>query len=139
MQKVTSIGDRVLRAFLLMVVAMALCMPAIAIGQPPIPTPPAPDDGTPPPGSVEDTVNDAVESIAARTPIPTPTPGLVQRGVAEFTQARGLDDVNFLGLSTAEWIDLGLSTLIFVFSYWVVLWFIGRFLRRIVRRTHTRI
>ena len=123
---------------LCIMVAIALCLPAIAIGQSPIPTPPAPGGGTPSSGAVEATVNDAVESIAARTPIPPPTPGFVQRGVAEFTQTRGLDDVDFLGLSTTEWIDLGLSVLIFVLSYWLVAWFIGRFLRRIVQRTQTQ-
>jgi hypothetical protein len=73
-------------------------------------------EGTPTPGSVESAVSGAVESVAARTPIRTPTRSLAEREVAEVTETLGLDDVTLLGLTASDWINLGLSVLIFLFS-----------------------
>ena len=114
-----------------------LLLPTTTKAQTPTATPLAPAEGTPPPESTDSKVGEAVESVAERTPIPTPTPGIVQREVTDLTEALGVEDVTFLGLTSADWINLGLSVLIFALSYWAAVWFVSHFLRRLVRRTQT--
>jgi small-conductance mechanosensitive channel len=59
------------------------------------------------------------EAVAERTPVPTPTPNLVDREINEFTESVGLAGKTFLGLPVEDWIDLAISVLIFAVGYWV--------------------
>jgi len=45
--------------------------------------------------------------IAQRTPLPTPTPGPVDRIVEEAAQKIGGAETSFLGLTAEDWINLG--------------------------------
>jgi small-conductance mechanosensitive channel len=51
-------------------------------------------------------------AVASRTPVPTPTPGLIAGKVEEITVAAGLTGNTFLGLPAEDWIDIVISILI---------------------------
>jgi MscS family membrane protein len=76
-------------------------------------------------------------SIAARTPVPTPTPNLVDQQINEFTTATGLADSTFLGLTAENWINLAISILILVAGYLLTTRLLRYFVRRVIRRTAT--
>ena len=81
------------------------------------------------------TIQDVVDSIPTETPLsstltpvtmddeiiitPTPkltaTPGALERSVANVSATTGLNSTVFLGLTGEDWINLGLSVLIFIF------------------------
>jgi len=75
--------------------------------------------------------------VATRTPVPTPTPGLIQQEVIELVARAGLARTKVLGLSVTDWILLGASLLLVLAGYLIGTWLIRRGLRRIVRRTPT--
>ncbi len=92
----------------------------------------APSDGTGA-GSGED----VVEFIPTRTPVSTIMPGAVEDAVESFTESVGIEDFNFLGLSSADWINFALSIILALFLYRVGKWLIQSLLRRVVERTAT--
>ena len=53
------------------------------------------------------------EFIITPTPQPTATPGAIARSVADVSASTGLDQQVFLGLTGEDWINLGISVLIF--------------------------
>jgi len=57
------------------------------------------------------------EVLPTRTPVPTATPGIIARGVEEVAAETGLAYTYVLGLSTSDWINLGIS-LLFVVLGW---------------------
>jgi small-conductance mechanosensitive channel len=73
--------------------------------------------------------------LPTRTPAPTATPGLIARGVEEVTAESGLAYTYFLGLSTSDWINLGISILLVLLSYLAGTILIRRVLPPILRRT----
>jgi small-conductance mechanosensitive channel len=75
------------------------------------------------------------EAVAERTPVPTPTPNLVDREINEFTESVGLAGKTFLGLAVEDWIDLVISVLIFAVGYWVATRLLRYLFRRVIRRT----
>jgi small-conductance mechanosensitive channel len=84
---------------------------------------------------------EAVEAVAERTPVPTATPGPVERQVDDLVQTTGLAGRSFLGLTAADWINVALSLLIVLLGYLIgtgigVKLLVG-FLKLIVRRTAT--
>ena len=88
-----------------------------------------PSDGTGA-GSIENVYE-------TRTPVPTVTPGAVEAVVESFTENVGIEDFNFLWLSSADWINLAISTALALFLYKLGMWLIQSFLRRVVKRTAT--
>jgi MscS family membrane protein len=132
--------DRLSMAILLVLTIALLSLPTIGIAQTPTMNPSTPTEGTPETsrGGPASKVNDAVDSLAARTPIPTPDPSFVQREVADFTESVGWSDITFLRLSVEDWINLALSMLLFLLTYWAALWFLGHILRRLILRTETK-
>jgi MscS family membrane protein len=75
--------------------------------------------------------------IMTRTPVPTPTPGLIQQEVINLVARAGLARTKVLGLSVTDWILLGASLLLVLAGYLIGTWLIRRGLRRVVRRTPT--
>jgi MscS family membrane protein len=75
--------------------------------------------------------------IMTRTPVPTPTPGLIQQEVINLVARAGLARTKVLGLSVTDWILLGASLLLVLAGYLIGTWLIRRGLRRVVRRTLT--
>jgi small-conductance mechanosensitive channel len=80
-----------------------------------------------------------VEAIASRTPEPSPTPGLVQEVISEFSSQTGLNQVTFLGLSGEDWINLGISLLIVLVGYLVAGWIVKVLLPQFLKRTTTEV
>ena len=77
----------------------------------------------------------AVSAVAARTPLPTPTQGLIDRGVAQITNKLGLTEGTFLGLTSFSWINLAISSLIIFIGYLATSMLINRLLKRLVKRS----
>jgi hypothetical protein len=102
----------------------------------PEPTSPPEDEAESTP-SGQEAAEEAAEAVAERTPLPTPVPGPVEELVTDFTVATGLAGKSFLGLTVDDWINLGISVLIFVAGYQLGHRAMRWLLRRIVRRTPT--
>jgi MscS family membrane protein len=76
--------------------------------------------------------------IMTRTPEPTATPGVLTEQAEQFAAVVGLSTTNFLGLTAAQWIDLGFSLLYVLVGYLLGTWLIRRILPPIVHRTPTQ-
>jgi small-conductance mechanosensitive channel len=74
-----------------------------------------------------------------RTPLPTPTPGRIAEAVYQVTMRAGLAWTEILGLTVADWINLGLSALYVLLAYLVGTWLVLGLLRSAVRRTPTEL
>lgn len=77
--------------------------------------------------------------LPTRTPVPTATPSAVEAVVESFTETVGIEDFNFLGLSSSDWINLAISIALALVLYTVGMWLVRSFLRRVVERTPTDI
>jgi small-conductance mechanosensitive channel len=108
-------------------------------------TPAPAQDGTPAPGgtaaeggsatSEEDlSVEGVATAVSARTAVPTPTPGPVDRQIREFTTETGLAGRSFLGLTVEDWLNILVSGLVILVGYYVIA-LLARFSRWIVKRT----
>ena len=75
------------------------------------------------------------EIIATRVPEPTSTPGSLQQQVINYTTRAGLTTTRFLGLSVADWINLGISLVFILVGYTLGTWLIRSLLPRLARRT----
>ena len=75
--------------------------------------------------------------VETRTPVPTATPGRIEREVNRLAARAGLTWTEFLGLSVADWINLGISLLFLLAGYLIGTWLIRSILPRLVRRTET--
>ncbi len=75
--------------------------------------------------------------IPTRTPVPTVMPGAIEDAVEGFIETVGIENFFFLGLSSADWINLAISIILALFLYKVGMWLIQSFLRRVVERTAT--
>lgn len=75
--------------------------------------------------------------IPTRTPEPTVMPGAIEDAVEGFIETVGIENLFFLGLSSADWINLAISIILALFLYKVGMWLIQSFLRRVVERTAT--
>ena len=80
---------------------------------------------------------DIGEAVAERTPLPTPVPDVIDELITEFTAWTGLAGKSFLGLTTDDWINLGISVLIVLGGYFLGGRALKWLLRRLVRRTAT--
>jgi len=77
------------------------------------------------------------EVLPTRTPAPTATPGLIAREVEAVTAEAGLAWTYFLGLSTTDWINLGVSLVAVGLGYLLGTLLIRRILPAVARRTPT--
>jgi small-conductance mechanosensitive channel len=90
-----------------------------------------PESETPEP----EATSEADDLIVERTPEPTATPGIFARKVTELVVSAGLARKTFLGLSTADWINFGISLGIVIAGYMVGSLLIQRMLPIAVKRT----
>jgi small-conductance mechanosensitive channel len=88
-------------------------------------------------GGSDTTVEDISQAVAERTPVPTPTPGLIADQVDDLAQATGLAGKSFLGLAAEDWINLAISALVLVVGYFVGASLLVRLLKNVARRTST--
>jgi len=97
---------------------------------------PAPGSPEEAPPALEATLipGDVVET---RTPMPTATPGWLERRVNQATDEAGLSQTRILGLDAADWINLGLSLLLVAVAYLLGTWLIRGLLPSFVQRTPT--
>jgi MscS family membrane protein len=75
------------------------------------------------------------ELVATRPPEPTSTPGPLEQAVIDYTVRKGVASAKFLGLSVADWINLGISVAFILVGYLLGTWVIRRLLPRLTRRT----
>ncbi len=80
-------------------------------------------------------VGDISEAVADRTPVPTPTPGLIADQVDALAEATGLAGKSFLGLTTENWINLAISALVVAVGYFVGARLLIGLLKKVARRT----
>jgi small-conductance mechanosensitive channel len=80
---------------------------------------------------------DVIGAVASRTPVPTVTPGSVDVAVDKFTENVGIENLVFLGLSSADWINLVISIVLALFLYKVGMWIVRSLLRKVIERTPT--
>ena len=114
-------------------VCLLACEGAASVEPPPLVVPGASGGEAPAPTATG--LPDGV--LPTRTPVPTATPGLIARGVEEVTAETGLAYTYFLGLSTSDWINLGISLFIVVLGYLAGTVLIRRILPLITQRTPT--
>lgn len=62
------------------------------------------------------------ELVEERIPEPTATPGVINRAVTTASENMGVDNLRFLGLFIADWINLGISALFILFAYFLAFW-----------------
>ena len=79
------------------------------------------------------------EVLPTRTPAPTATPGLIEREVEAATAETGLAWIYFLGLSTPDWINLGISLAAVGLGYLLGTLLIRKILPAVARRTPTEL
>ena len=78
-------------------------------------------------------------SVAARTPIPTPTPSRIEQRVNSAAEGMGLSGQTFLGLAAGDWADLAVSIVIIIGGYFLSRLLVNQILSRIVKRTPTKL
>jgi MscS family membrane protein len=80
-------------------------------------------------------VQGAATAVAARTPLPTPTQGIIDREVEQITDQLGLTGKIFLGLTIYDWINLAISILIILAGYLAVDLLVNTLMKRLVKRS----
>jgi len=75
--------------------------------------------------------------VETRTPVPTATPGWIEQEVNQLAARAGLTWTEFLGLSAADWINLGVSLVFILVGYLIGTWLIRSILPRLARSTET--
>ncbi len=135
----------------LIVVALLLltaCAPASTPASP-TPAPTAAPEQIPAETPVADTgdttkaVNDvnAVDlatAVSERTPVPTPTPGVLDRQVSDFMAQEGLAGQAFLGIPIEGWINLALTAVFALLSYFVLTFLLKRLIEWLAKQTSTQ-
>jgi small-conductance mechanosensitive channel len=104
-------------------------------------TPPVDGAGTATPESSDVGGLGVVATLAAeldsRALEPTPTPDYVERELDKIGSETGLSDINFLGLTGIDWINVVISILIFLVGYVVITRLVYHLLMRATQRTKT--
>jgi MscS family membrane protein len=77
------------------------------------------------------------EIVVTRAPEPTATPGRLEQQVDQLVRSAGLTRTTFLGVSVADWINLGISLVWVLAGYLIGTWLIRSILPRLARRTPT--
>jgi small-conductance mechanosensitive channel len=91
------------------------------------------------PTIVPDEMRDISTAVAARTPVPTPTPGRVDQEIAEFTAEMGVSGQTFLGVTVEDWIDVGISALIILVGIFLGVRLLTALLKRLTERSTTEL
>jgi small-conductance mechanosensitive channel len=81
------------------------------------------------------TADGIAATVVSRTPVPTPTPGIIDREINNITTSLGLTGKTFLGLSVDDWFSLAFSVLIVVVGYFLGFRLLVWFLKWIAHRT----
>ena len=98
---------------------------------------PAGDGGST--GSASDvTAVDLATAVSGRTPVPTPTPGLLDREISDFTAQRGLTGTTLFGIPLDGWIDLVLTALLILVSYAALAFIWRRLVAWLAKQTSTQ-
>jgi MscS family membrane protein len=129
-----------LLVLMLSVVVLLVLFPTVGgIASANTPEPSSPEGGEEPTGDAPAPTPTGLldDVIMTRTPVPTATPGRVQREVAQLVARAGLARTTFLGLAVTDWIALVGSLLLVLAGYLIGTWLIRRLLPRLVRRTPT--
>jgi MscS family membrane protein len=110
-------------ALLILLVSACGTQPATPM-EAPIPSPPTTPVAPEQPSAlapVGDGTNadNIAQAVDSRTPVPTPTPNLVDQKIEELAEAAGLTGKTFLGLSIDNWINIGISVLIVIIGYFI--------------------
>ncbi len=63
--------------------------------------------------------------VATRPPPATAEPTIIEEAVEQVTADTSLADASFLGLSVAQWTDIGVSILVVVVGYFIGRWLLG--------------
>lgn len=79
----------------------------------------------------------AATIIAERTPLPSPTPGLVSKIADNIVVDTGFANKSFLGLSSEHWINLLVSVLLFVLFFFLGVRLLFLLLRWLIQRIKT--
>jgi small-conductance mechanosensitive channel len=92
------------------------------------------------PGGISqlEAVDEIVAAVNQRTPVPSPTPGPIEQKIIDYADQSSLSDQQFLGISTADWINLAVSVLFAPLVIWFVAFLLFRLVRRAVRRSKTQ-
>ncbi len=145
MQRRTVVKMSTIVTVLLLILLATACSsvpptPTITVA-PPVPTSsgavetPSPPAGKP---SQIQAVEEIVDTVAQRTPVPTATPGPVVQMIGEFTTQTGLAGRSFLGLTAVTWINVGLSILFALIGILLGIYLLFGLLRWVARRTKTK-
>jgi MscS family membrane protein len=78
-----------------------------------------------------------IEAVASRTPSPTATPSPIDKAVSRFIDQSGLQRVEFLGLSTENWVNLFLSIAFVLIAFVIGGWLFRLLLNWIAQTTST--
>jgi MscS family membrane protein len=81
------------------------------------------------------------EAAANRTPVPSPTPGIIDNKVEQLIDSAGLRGRTFLGLTAEDWVDVIASLVIGIFCYLLAMLGVSLFfsvVRRVVHRTTSK-
>jgi small-conductance mechanosensitive channel len=81
------------------------------------------------------TAGDVADAVASRTPLPTPTPGIIDREIDDLTTSLGLGSKTFLGLTADDWFSLAFSALFVVVGYFLGFKLLVWFIKWIAHRT----
>jgi small-conductance mechanosensitive channel len=127
--------------FILLALLMSACgsdPPPTATATPTVISPigtPEPESTTSSGGGIGDIQpGDISTSVAGRTPVPTPTPGIIDQEIERISDATGLAGKTFLGLTTEDWLSLAFSALMVAVGYFVSLRLLNRGLKYVARR-----
>jgi hypothetical protein len=138
MKRQSNLNPLIILSWMLLVMLVSACgtSPTATVAVPTASAAPAPETTSPP---VDDsggtTADDVAAAVTSRTPVPTPTPGIIDREIDDFTTSLGLAGKTFLGLTADDWFSLAFSALIVVAGYFLGYKFIIWFLKWIARRT----
>jgi MscS family membrane protein len=78
-----------------------------------------------------------IEAVASRTPSPTATPSPIDKAVSRFIDQSGLQRVEFLGLSTENWVNLFISITFVLIAFVAGGWLFKLLLNWIAQTTRT--
>jgi len=74
-----------------------------------------------------------------QTPEPTATPGPLTRQISRVSARTGLDETFFLGVSVEDWINLAISLLLILGSYFLGTWFVRGLAGWVFQRTSNEV
>ncbi len=75
--------------------------------------------------------------LVVPTLAPTATPGVIYAVVEQVVEATNLENSHFMGLSAADWINLGISLLLVFLAFILLARLLFSVLKKIARRTST--